>query len=491
MALTPDKTRVEFGLTINEKIIPWGAAWPRTVYGSNGAVRFAKGTKYKADQLLSGGTGKPAGVTIHNTDGNANAETYTRATWPNGNMNDVRVHYYVDDVEAWQNLKESEVGWHAADGNGAGNTTTIAIEIIMNGAAVADSAKAEDNGAKLAAILLHKYGLPMEKLYTHKHWCGKQCPLYILPHWNGFVERVKKYLSELSGTTHTPEGAGSTPHIATGDYVTITNGAVYGGLSAARGRAIPTEQCAPKQHKVAALAENAGQAEAKLAEINSWVPLRYLNKCVPAKPGTTPEGSYTSIAGETALTARQMRAFLERKNPQAIPAFGNLPEIYIAEGVAEGIRGDVAFAQSLVETGFFRFGGDVSPEQNNFCGLGATGNSMPGNSFSNVQTGIRAQIQHLKAYATTEPLNGACADPRFQYVERGCAPYVEWLGIPDNPKGKGWAAGQGYGAAILALLKDMAKEVPTPVQPPQQARAVTLEEAAKILKKAGISSIQF
>jgi len=91
MALTPDKTRVEFGLTIHEKIIPWGAVWPRTVYDNSGKVRFSKGAKYKADQLLSRGTGKPAGVTIHNTEGSANAETYTRATWPNGNMNDVRV----------------------------------------------------------------------------------------------------------------------------------------------------------------------------------------------------------------------------------------------------------------------------------------------------------------------------------------------------------------------------------------------------------------
>lgn len=414
MALTPDKTRVEFGLTIHEKIIPWGAVWPRTVYDNSGKVRFSKGAKYKADQLLSGGTGKPAGVTIHNTEGSANAETYTRATWPNGNMNDVRVHYYVDDKEAWQNLKESEVGWHAADGNGPGNTTTIAIEIIMNGKAIADSAKAEDNGAKLAAILLHKYNLPISTMYPHQHWYKKkQCPLYILPHWDRFVEQVKKYLDELNGT-----------------------------------------------------------------QVSDPIPDQKL----------------TCITGETMATAQQMRAFLERKNPQAIQAFRSLPEVYIAEGEKEGIRGDVAFAQSLVETGFFRFGGDVSPEQNNFCGLGATGNGAPGNSFPDAPTGIRAQIQHLKAYANDEPLNGACIDPRFKYVTRGCAPYVEWLGIPDNPKGKGWAAGKGYGAAILQLLEDMLKEIgvsSAPLQPPQEERAATLEEAAEILKKAGISSIKF
>ena len=98
--LTPDATRTEHGLVINEKIIPWGAVWPK----DSGA--YKKGAQYKADRLLSGGTGKVKGVTIHNTNDLKNveedAEQYTRATWPNANMNDARVHYYVDDINAWQ-----------------------------------------------------------------------------------------------------------------------------------------------------------------------------------------------------------------------------------------------------------------------------------------------------------------------------------------------------------------------------------------------------
>ena len=98
--LTPDATRTEHGLVINEKIIPWGAVWPK----DSGA--YKKGAQYKADRLLSGGTGKVKGVTIHNTNDLKNveedAEQYTRATWPNGNMNDARVHYYVDDINAWR-----------------------------------------------------------------------------------------------------------------------------------------------------------------------------------------------------------------------------------------------------------------------------------------------------------------------------------------------------------------------------------------------------
>ncbi len=216
MALTPDKTRTENGVKINEKIIPWGAVWAKD-YGS-----YKKGDKYKADRLLSGGTGKVQGITVHNTDGGANAETYTRATYPNQNMKDARVHYYTDDVEAWQNLKENEVGWHAGDGRGNGNETTVSIEIIMKGAAIKDDAKAEDNGARLAAAILARHGLTVDQLYTHNHWMGlpdnivsgarKNCLLYILPHWAAFKERVRVYLASMTGTTQptTPE-APATP----------------------------------------------------------------------------------------------------------------------------------------------------------------------------------------------------------------------------------------------------------------------------------------
>ena len=112
----------------------------------------------------------------------------------------------------------------------------------------------------------------------------------------------------------------------------------------------------------------------------------------------------------------------------------------------------MAFAQSCLETGNWRFGGDVKPEQNNYCGMGATGGGVAGNSFETPRLGIRAQIQHLKAYANTEPLSGDLIDPRFAYVKRGCAPYVEWLGIQENPEGRGWASGADYGAKILKIL---------------------------------------
>ncbi|MDE6666666.1 MAG: N-acetylmuramoyl-L-alanine amidase, partial [Ruminococcus sp.] len=89
-------------------------------------------------------------------------EQYTRAT-VNGNMNDVRVHYYVDNTCAWQNLPLNLSGWHAADGSGNGNRRTIAIECIMSSAYNDRDKKSEDNAAKLAAALLKKYNLSIAK----------------------------------------------------------------------------------------------------------------------------------------------------------------------------------------------------------------------------------------------------------------------------------------------------------------------------------------
>ena len=94
-------------------------------------------------------------------------------------------------------------------------------------------------------------------------------------------------------------------------------------------------------------------------------------------------------------------------------------------------------------------------DQNNFCGLGVTVNGAKGCTFKTMRDGVRAHIQHLKAYASTEPLTNGCIDPRYGYVERGCSPYVEWLGIKENPQGKGWAAGEDYGGKICRILKNM------------------------------------
>lgn len=130
-------------------------------------------------------------------------------------------------------------------------------------------------------------------------------------------------------------------------------------------------------------------------------------------------------------------------------------QMYYDEATAEGVRPEVAFAQTMKETGFLQYGGDASIEQFNFAGLGTTGNGVPGNSYPDVQTGIRAQIQHLKAYATSDSLNQECVDDRYEYVKKGSAPYVQWLGQQENPEGLGWATGDNYGYDIVGMIEDM------------------------------------
>ena len=167
-------------------------------------------------------------------------------------------------------------------------------------------------------------------------------------------------------------------------------------------------------------------------------------------------GTKTDIMGGANTSVAQMAAYY--KSRATYPAFyanTDAPtieafcQIYIEECTAEGVRADVAFCQAMKETGFLRFGGQVQIEQFNFAGLGATDDGAAGASFSSVRLGIRAQVQHLKAYASKSALKNACVDTRFDKVTRGSAPYVEWLGINENPYGKGWASGKNYGISIV------------------------------------------
>ncbi len=205
--LKPDKTTTLGGVTVNEYLL--------TKHNPN-----------RIDIPSASMEDKVIGVTIHNTSwittaaGTTPSEQYTRAT-VNGNMNDVRVHYYVDNVCAWQNLPLNLSGWHAADGSGNSNRRTIAIECIMSRTYNSTDKKSEDNAARLAAALLKKYNLSIDHLYTHTHWLNvcdgksgsvdylntaknpyKTCPLYILPHWSAFKAKVQSYMN--SGTSTTP-----------------------------------------------------------------------------------------------------------------------------------------------------------------------------------------------------------------------------------------------------------------------------------------------
>lgn len=179
---------------------------------------------------------------------------------------------------------------------------------------------------------------------------------------------------------------------------------------------------------------------------------------------TTDTTQLYAIMGGTTYTATDLanRFIKEGKAyPTAVMAAGGAAnieafcKIIIEEASAEGVKAEVVFGQIMHETGYLQFGGSVAPEQYNFCGLGAVNATEKGYAFKDVRTGIRAQVQHLKAYASKDALKNECVDPRFKYVERGCAPYVQYLGIKENPSGKGWAANEKYGIYIVNIINSI------------------------------------
>jgi hypothetical protein len=164
--------------------------------------------------------------------------------------------------------------------------------------------------------------------------------------------------------------------------------------------------------------------------------------------------------GAARVDAAQLAQWFAARSPGGYAAgvdVGTLATYFIEEGAAEGVTGDVAFVQSIVETGWFRFTGRVPPSANNFAGIGATDASADYATFPDARTGVRAQIQHLRAYAdpsatscTVPPLHNPCVDPRFHLVSpKGKAP--TW-----NQMGNGnWATSSTYASSILDLYAQL------------------------------------
>jgi hypothetical protein len=153
------------------------------------------------------------------------------------------------------------------------------------------------------------------------------------------------------------------------------------------------------------------------------------------------------IMGKGIISPEAMSAFLLAANSVADKEFvENLAFFYIEESEVEGVNHDTAFAQMCLETGFLSFTGLVSPEQNNFCGLGAIGPGQPGEWFPDPRTGVRAHIQHLKAYATDKPLTQELVDPRYFLVSFGSSPAIRGLSGT-------WAADRLYADKIANILE--------------------------------------
>ncbi|MDR1277380.1 MAG: glucosaminidase domain-containing protein [Treponema sp.] len=153
------------------------------------------------------------------------------------------------------------------------------------------------------------------------------------------------------------------------------------------------------------------------------------------------------MMGTGKVSPQQLARFLGNSNPEADTIFTDrLADYYVTEAAAEGVNHDVAFAQMCLETGFLRYGGLVTPDMNNFCGLGSTGPGHPGEVFPDPRIGVRAHIQHLKAYATETPLDQELVDPRYRWVRYGSSPAIQGLAGT-------WAADRAYGEKLKDILE--------------------------------------
>ena len=156
-----------------------------------------------------------------------------------------------------------------------------------------------------------------------------------------------------------------------------------------------------------------------------------------AKPVMSP-----GIANPTAMIK-----LFRRGNPKYSTAkINQLVACYIQEAKVEGVNVDLAFCQMCLETRYLLYGGQVKSWQHNFCGLGAVDGGAKGAHFKTAREGVRAHIQHLKAYGSHAPLSNRCIDPRFMLVKRGTGPTVASLA------GR-WASDKKYGHKLSYMLR--------------------------------------
>lgn len=323
-------------------------------------------------------------------------------SWNSPSYNNACVHAFIDgnDATIYQTLPWNHRGWHCGSGNkGSGNNTHIGVEMCEPACIkyTGGSSFTCSDKATAKAVAKRTYEAAVEL----------------------FAYLCKKYNLD-----------------PTADGVIISH----------------------REGHSRGIASNHGDPEHLWNGLSMGYTMDGFRKAVKAAmngSGFAPDtGGYTKIMGTAVATTAQMQAYIKRVNPSVAQSVIDMIPLYLSEGKAEGVRGDIAFAQSCLETGNFGFSQSaVTLDQNNFAGMGVTQNGMKGLSFATPQLGIRCQIQHLKAYACTDALVNKNIDPRFKYVTRGSAPYVEYLGIQENPKGVGWAAGAGYGAKILTILK--------------------------------------
>lgn len=354
-------------------------------------------------------------IVIHYTGSFGTAEQNCRY-FANGNRK-ASAHYFVGyEGDIWQSVEDENIAWHCGRNQHGHseccNANSIGIELCVRKKDQSHkSAEDEDwyfedatveAAVELTRYLMMKYDVPASNVLRHYDVTGKICPAPYVHNttrhtWEAFKEAVSRREREEV------------------DWI--------------------------------------GQIKELLAAIG-----RILYDILKGKKAKDDEEErrMTCIMGKPQVSADQIAAYMISVNPAAAPFAKQLADIYIEEGEQEGVRGDIAAAQAMLETGNLTFAGSaVTLDQNNFCGMGVTSNGTSGCSFQTMQEGVRAQIQHLKAYASEKTLKNNCVDPRYAFVQKGCAPYVEWLGQKENPYGRGWASGEGYGDKICRILDQM------------------------------------
>ena len=125
-------------------------------------------------------------------------------------------------------------------------------------------------------------------------------------------------------------------------------------------------------------------------------------------------------------------------------------KLYIYEAEYECVNYDIAFAQMCLHTNYLSFSGTfTNPDANNFCDISSIYSFNVPHIFDTPQTGVRAHIQHLKGYATSEPLNGYLVDPRYNEIS-------DTFGLGSSPRVGGlsnkWKDGN-YAGHIRQILE--------------------------------------
>lgn len=353
-------------------------------------------------------------IVIHYTGGFGTAKDNCR--YFAGGDRKASAHYFVGyEGEIWQSVEDRNIAWHCGAKKyrhpDCRNGNSIGIELCVR-KRNQDSKSAEDQdwyfedvtveaAVELTRYLMKKYNVPASRVLRHYDVTGKVCPAPYVHNttqhtWKEFQTAISRKEREI-------------------DW---------------------------------------------LEWIKKLLPVigKFLQNLLQAflSGKHKPEKNLMPIMGRSHTSAGRIAAYIVAQNPSAAYCAQSLAQMYIEEGASEGVRGDVAAAQAMLETGNLTYAGSaVTPDQNNFCGMGVTQNGMKGCSFKSMRDGVRAQIQHLKAYASKEQLSQECIDPRYDYVKKGCAPYVEWLGKKENPEGYGWASGERYGYKICRILEEM------------------------------------